>query len=128
MPFGSRTIRFLDMGGSFNYRPLWKQNAQDIQGVIFVIDSSDVMRFQNAAEELHVFLEEPSIASSNIPLLIFASKNDIEDCPSLDEIETALCLNRNTGRPLKIMSVCSRFPAQLKQGLRWLIDESSHQS
>ena len=40
-----------DMSGQGKYRPLWEQNLQDADAIIFVIDASDRIRFGVALDE-----------------------------------------------------------------------------
>ncbi|CAF93306.1 unnamed protein product, partial [Tetraodon nigroviridis] len=42
-----------DVGGQTIIRPLWRHYYVSTQGLIFVIDSNDPQRIQEAAEELH---------------------------------------------------------------------------
>merc|ERR1719473_1563435 len=47
-----------DIGGQDKIRKLWRYYYQNTNGVIFVIDSSDRDRIQDAREELKKMLEE----------------------------------------------------------------------
>ena len=44
-----------DVGGQHKIRTLWHHYYGDAEAVIFVIDSVDVQRFEEAREELQVF-------------------------------------------------------------------------
>ena len=41
-----------DVGGQDKIRPLWRHYFQNTQGLIFVVDSNDRERIQEAADEL----------------------------------------------------------------------------
>ena len=41
-----------DVGGQDKIRPLWRHYFQNTQGLIFVVDSNDRERVQEAADEL----------------------------------------------------------------------------
>jgi len=41
-----------DMSGAAKYRSLWKECLDQVQGIIFVIDSADDMRFSVVQSEL----------------------------------------------------------------------------
>jgi len=43
-----------DVGGQDKIRPLWRHYYQNTQGIIFVVDSNDRERAEDAREELHV--------------------------------------------------------------------------
>jgi signal recognition particle receptor subunit beta len=52
-------------------RPAWKYYFEGVNGVIFVVDSTDIPRISDAREELHQILGE---VSGTVPLLILANK------------------------------------------------------
>jgi hypothetical protein len=56
-------------------RPLWRHYYQNTQGLIFVVDSNDRERVEDAREELHRMLNEPEL--SDAVLLVFANKQDL---------------------------------------------------
>ena len=64
-----------DVGGQDKIRPLWRHYYQNTQGLIFVVDSNDRERVEDAREELHRMLTEPEL--SNAVLLVFANKQDL---------------------------------------------------
>ena len=45
------------MGGAKKFRPLWSHYYQGVQGVIFVIDTSDKLRMVCVKDELKLLLE-----------------------------------------------------------------------
>merc|ERR1712118_507816 len=45
-----------DVGGQDKIRPLWRHYYQSTQGLIFVVDSNDRDRVDNARDELHRML------------------------------------------------------------------------
>jgi signal recognition particle receptor subunit beta len=109
------------MGGANNYRPLWQQWANEVDGIIFVVDSSDIVRFSTAADELESVLTLPTIASSLAPLLVFANKNDIEGSAPADVINRELRIDQIQNRATLVESVCCQFPSRLKSALTWLV-------
>merc|ERR1712115_92880 len=50
-----------DVGGQDKIRPLWRHYYQNTQGLIFVVDSNDRERIQDAREELHKMLAEEEL-------------------------------------------------------------------
>ena len=42
-----------DVGGQDKIRPLWRHYYQNTQGIIFVVDSNDTERLEEAKDELH---------------------------------------------------------------------------
>ncbi|KAH0786786.1 ADP-ribosylation factor family protein [Histomonas meleagridis] len=109
------------MSGTNNSRPLWQQYADNLNGIIFVIDSSDNIRFSTAADELHAFLDLPPIKEKPIPLLVFANKNDIQGSAPVEVIQRELRLENYTAHPTLVKGVCSHFPKEIFSGLEWIV-------
>lgn len=60
---------------------------QKLDGIIFVIDATDKIRFAIAAQELAKILQHNLIAKDTaIPLLIFANKTDLKKACSPQEV------------------------------------------
>nr|KAG5711407.1 hypothetical protein BaRGS_025834 [Batillaria attramentaria] len=80
-----------DVGGQDKIRPLWRHYFQNTQGLIFVVDSNDRERAQEAAEELSKMLQEDELRDA--ALLIFANKQDLPNAMPASEITEKLGLN-----------------------------------
>ena len=50
-----------DVGGQDKIRPLWRHYYQNTEGLIFVVDSNDRERLDNARTELHKMLNEDEL-------------------------------------------------------------------
>ena len=61
-----------DVGGQDKIRPLWRHYFQNTQGLIFVVDSNDRERINEAKDELNHMLAEDEL--SDAVLLVFANK------------------------------------------------------
>ncbi|ELW67348.1 ADP-ribosylation factor 1 [Tupaia chinensis] len=61
-----------DVGGQDKIRPLWRHYFQNTQGLIFVVDSNDRERVNEAREELMRMLAEDELRDA--VLLVFANK------------------------------------------------------
>eukprot|EP00004_Rigifila_ramosa_P007993 TRINITY_DN19185_c0_g1_i1.p1 TRINITY_DN19185_c0_g1~~TRINITY_DN19185_c0_g1_i1.p1 ORF type:complete len:237 (-),score=49.90 TRINITY_DN19185_c0_g1_i1:5-682(-) len=64
-----------DVGGRSPMRPLFRHYLQNIHAVVYVIDSNDADRFEDAARELKLTLELHE--DSELPVLIVANKQDL---------------------------------------------------
>lgn len=64
-----------DVGGQDKIRPLWRHYFQNTQGIIFVVDSNDRERVNEAREELQRMLNEDELRDAL--LLVFANKQDL---------------------------------------------------
>src|SRR4051794_17176661 len=64
-----------DVGGQDKIRPLWRHYFSGTQGLIFVIDSQDRERIDEAKQELHRILSDREM--KDCLLLVFANKQDL---------------------------------------------------
>lgn len=64
-----------DVGGQDKIRPLWRHYYSGTQGLIFVIDSSDTIRLEEARSELHKIINDREMKDAL--LLVFANKQDV---------------------------------------------------
>jgi ADP-ribosylation factor protein 6 len=64
-----------DVGGQDKIRPLWRHYYSGTQGLIFVVDSSDTARVEEARSELHKIINDREMKDAL--LLVFANKQDI---------------------------------------------------
>lgn len=64
-----------DVGGQDKIRPLWRHYYQNTQGIIFVVDSNDRERMDEARDELQRMLNEDELKDAY--LLVFANKMDL---------------------------------------------------
>jgi ADP-ribosylation factor 6 len=60
------------VGGQDKIRPLWRHYYTGTQGLIFVIDSSDTDRIDEAKQEFHKIINDREMVDAVI--LIFANK------------------------------------------------------
>ena len=66
-----------DVGGQDKIRPLWRHYYQNTHGLIFVVDSNDRERIDQAKDELHRMLNEDELRDA--VLLVFANKQVKKD-------------------------------------------------
>ena len=73
-----------DVGGQDKIRPLWRHYYQNTQGLIFVVDSNDRDRVDDAKEELHRMLNEDELRDAVV--LVFANKQDLPQAMPAAEV------------------------------------------
>lgn len=66
-----------DVGGQDKIRPLWRHYYTGTQGLVFVVDSQDRDRIDEARVELHKILNDREM--KDCLLLVFANKQDLPD-------------------------------------------------
>jgi len=107
-----------DVGGQDKIRPLWRHYYQNTQGIIFVVDSNDRDRIDNAREELNRMLSEDELRES--VLLVLANKQDLPNAMKVQEITDKLGLNKQRGRQWYIQGSSAPTGDGLYEGLDWL--------
>ncbi|KAL5280781.1 arf1 family protein [Megaselia abdita] len=107
-----------DIGGQDKIRPLWRHYFQNTQGLIFVVDSSDRSRIEEASKELRNMLQEPDLEQA--ALLVFANKQDLPNSMVATEIVEKLRLSHIRQRKWFIQSTCAIQGYGLYEGLDWL--------
>jgi len=107
-----------DVGGQDKIRPLWRHYFQNTQGLIFVVDSNDKERIEEAKDELQKMLQEEDLREA--VLLVFANKMDLPNAMSPSEITDKLGLNQLRSRKWYIQSTCAPQGQGLYEGLDWL--------
>ncbi|RUS33712.1 ADP-ribosylation factor family-domain-containing protein [Jimgerdemannia flammicorona] len=74
--FNVETVTYKnDVGGQDKIRPLWRHYYTGTQGLIFVVDSQDRDRIDEARQELHRIISDREM--KDCLLLVFANKQDL---------------------------------------------------
>ncbi|XP_007905553.1 ADP-ribosylation factor 2 [Callorhinchus milii] len=107
-----------DVGGQDKIRPLWRHYFQNTQGLIFVVDSNDRERVNEAKEELNRMLAEDELRDAS--LLVFANKQDLPNAMTAAEITDKLSLHSLRQRKWYIQATCATSGDGLYEGLDWL--------
>jgi ADP-ribosylation factor 1/2 len=86
--------------------------------LIFVVDSNDRDRVDDAREELHKMLSEEELREA--VLLVFANKQDLPGAMTTPEVTDKLGLHTLRGRTWFIQATCAVNGDGLYEGLDWL--------
>ncbi|CAK8698656.1 unnamed protein product [Clavelina lepadiformis] len=85
-------VNIWDTGGQDKIRDLWKHYYEEVDGVLYVVDSTDDQRIDEAKEALHRALRDINL--QNAFLCVLANKRDLADkCMSVDDIKNRLQLS-----------------------------------
>uniref|UniRef100_A0A1A9WQB5 ADP-ribosylation factor n=1 Tax=Glossina brevipalpis TaxID=37001 RepID=A0A1A9WQB5_9MUSC len=110
-----------DVGGQDKIRPLWRHYFQNTQGLIFVVDSNDRDRIDEARKELENMLEEDELRDA--VLLVFGNKQDLPNAMNAAELTERLHLNKLRSRRWYIQATCATQGHGLYEGLDLLSAE-----
>lgn len=82
-----------DVGGCDKIRPLWRHYFQNTQLAVFIVDSTDRDRIDEAAEEFYRLKSEQELLATEF--LIFANKQDLSNVMTADDIATKFKVSRD---------------------------------
>jgi small GTP-binding protein len=118
-----KNIEFMvwDMGGQDAIRPLWRHYYENAQALIFVVDSADAERLDEAKEELSKLMEEEELRDA--VLLVYANKQDMPEARSVQEVADALDLTSISKRVWYIQACSASTGDGIRDGLDWLAEK-----
>jgi len=116
----SRGLTFLvwDVGGQERIRPLWRSYTRCTDGIIFVLDSAEQDKFDEAKLELFRTMKYQN--NRDIPLLVLANKQDLQAAWPAGEVEEALGLGELASQLWHVEPSCSVTGEGLDTGLEHL--------
>ncbi|CAH1793147.1 unnamed protein product [Owenia fusiformis] len=94
-----------DVGGQEKIRQLWKHYYQNSEGLLFVVDSSDRLRVDEAREELFGILEHDDMRG--VPVVILANKQDMPRALKPYELIEQLHLRKLVGHKWHVQGTCA---------------------
>ncbi|MFS7938284.1 putative small GTP-binding protein [Helianthus anomalus] len=110
-----------DFGAQTMYRllPWMSRYFQNTQGLIFVVDSTDRDRVDEARDDLHMMLLK-EVALKDAVLLVFANKQDLQGAMNVAEITEKLDLHSLGQQKWYVQSASATSGEGLYEGLDWL--------
>ncbi|XP_015785225.1 ADP-ribosylation factor-like protein 4C [Tetranychus urticae] len=110
---------FWDIGGQDKLRPLWRSYTRCTDGIVFVVDSVDEERMEEAKMELLRTAKSPE--NAGVPFLILANKQDLPGAKDPKEIASLLGLDSlNPGQLWHVQPACAVIGEGLNDGLEIL--------
>ncbi|KAH9707216.1 ADP-ribosylation factor-like protein 2 [Citrus sinensis] len=116
------TLNIWDVGGQRTIRSYWRNYFEQTDGLVWVVDSSDLRRLDDCKMELDNLLKEERLSGAS--LLILANKQDINGALTPTEIAKVLNLEAmDKTRHWKIVG-CSAYTGEgLLEGFDWLVQD-----
>ncbi|PIA55746.1 hypothetical protein AQUCO_00700219v1 [Aquilegia coerulea] len=116
------TLNIWDVGGQKTIRSYWRNYFEETDGLVWVVDSSDIRRLDDCKMELNNLLKEERLSGAS--LLVLANKQDIQGALKPAEIAKVLNLDAmDKTRHWKIVG-CSAYTGEgLVDGFDWLVQD-----
>lgn len=113
------TLQVWDVGGQEKLRPLWKSYTRRTDGMVFVVDSTELERMEEAKVELHKITRTSE--NQGVPVLILANKQDVDTALAAGEVEKLLAVHELSAATLRHVQSCSAVDGRgLQAGLEKL--------
>jgi len=100
-------------------RPYWKNYYQNTDAIIYMVDSADKRRNDEAAEELESLMSEELLATC--PVLVFANKQDLINAQTSSEVMEYLELTAEKSRWVHVAGCSAKTGDGLEDGLGKLL-------
>jgi ADP-ribosylation factor-like protein 2 len=127
LPYKNLVLNLWDIGGQKSIRAYWRNYFEQTDGLIWVVDSSDVYRLELCRDELSQLLSQERLAG--VSILVYANKQDVEGALSVEEIAQVLDIaNMNDQfkhRHWKIQDCSAVTEKGLTAGMDWIVDDVS---
>jgi small GTP-binding protein len=116
--FRNTQMLMWDVGGCYNCRPYWNCYLQNVSAIVYVIDSADRDRIEEARDELERFLRND--IQKEVLLLVLANKQDL--LQSMSEMEIVKLLKLEGLDRRWMIQLCSAYTGEgLFEGLDWIV-------
>lgn len=112
------TMNVWDVGGQTTIRALWRYYYQGSNAIVWVLDSADIERLQEARDTLQELLREDAL--QGIPLIVFANKQDMPKAMSVTEVAEGLEISSIYNRPWHVQACCAASGDGVFEGFDWL--------
>ncbi|XP_060554715.1 uncharacterized protein LOC132715682 [Ruditapes philippinarum] len=107
-----------DVGGQDKIRPLWKHYFQNVDGLVYVVDSADRERMYEAREELFSIVDNDEMRG--VPVCIIANKQDLPNALSSSSVVDQLNLHKLSNRKWYVQAACATNGDGIYEGMHQL--------
>lgn len=109
-----------DIGGQEKIRILYRHYYQNTDGLIYIVDSNDRERLQEARDELHGILESDNMRG--VPVVVIANKQDLPKAMNPSEVADGLALPKMTSRKWYIHGACATTGDGIFESMKEMAD------
>ncbi|MFW9783581.1 MAG: PAS domain S-box protein [Candidatus Heimdallarchaeota archaeon] len=106
-----------DTPGQTKFKEIWKPYLKGQDGLVFVLDITDKIKFPDARKLLHEIVAMPEL--SELPLLILFNKIDLEE-PNINDLVEVMGLEKLGKTPLKYFLTSGVNNINIDEAFNWL--------
>ncbi|XP_072474691.1 ADP-ribosylation factor-like protein 14 isoform X1 [Notamacropus eugenii] len=104
-----------DVGGQLHMRDLWSHYCENIDVLVYVVDSTDHRHLEDSRREFELLLKNEHIRS--VPVLLLANKQDLPGAFTAEDITRKFKMNKNCGdRDWYVQPCCATSGDGLTEG------------
>lgn len=118
MRYKNVTMNIWDVGGQTTIRPLWRYYYEQSSAIVFVVDSADEERMQEARDALSAAMNDEFLKT--VPVLVYANKQDLPKALSVADIADGLELTSIYNRKWHVQACCAVSGDGIYEGFDWL--------
>mmetsp|Transcript_33604 Transcript_33604/g.34895 ORF Transcript_33604/g.34895 Transcript_33604/m.34895 type:complete len:188 (+) Transcript_33604:12-575(+) len=121
LKMGNLKLNTFDLGGHESARKIWNDYYPAVDGILFLVDSSDSDRFLEAKKELHEVCSSSQL--EHMPIAILGNKIDLNGAVQEYELRKALdigSLQSKSSRPLELFMSSIKHKAGYNVALEWM--------
>ncbi|KAL4429469.1 hypothetical protein ABPG74_001314 [Tetrahymena malaccensis] len=126
---GNVRFKAFDLGGHEAVRKTWKNYFASIDGIVYLVDSSDRARFEESKVEFNKIIQTKEL--EKVPIVILGNKIDIQGAASEDELRINFGLANSSqigiekiteidGRPIELFMCSVSKKMGYAEGFQWL--------
>jgi len=122
MDISNCRVIFWDLGGQIALRSIWEKYYSEAHGLMFVLDSADTERFEEAKAAMDSLANHQEL--SGVPLLLCANKQDLPTARPREEINDVFQMDKigNKSREKKLQMLSALTCAGIEEGITWLVN------
>ena len=119
IPWKQIEITCWDVGGLDKILSQWSHFHKKVKAVVFVVDSNDWDRIDDARKEIHKIMSE---ALMEVPLLVLANKRDLPGIMNLSGMKECLAMYPFKGRRRRwrVHGICASQGLGVHEGFNWI--------
>ncbi|XP_060111633.1 ADP-ribosylation factor 6-like [Heteronotia binoei] len=104
-PINNVTFTMWDVGGQDRIRALWKHYYTNTDGLVFMVDSVDSSRFEEARSELEALLG--AALMPGVPVVLLANKQDLPGAWPPTQVAEEMGLRKLQGNRWHVQGCCA---------------------
>lgn len=109
---GRVNMKVWDVGGQPRFRSMWERYCRGVNAIVYVVDSADLAKIDEARKLLHDLMQRPSL--QDIPLLVLGNKNDLDQALTAADLTAQMQLQ---ARPTTLRGILDNVPSVHAQNL-----------